>query len=111
MSSNLELIKNNKTDVCKVGLREAIKEIGTCFFIQEEDFNRLLVTKKSKAPKIGSIRNDKVNYDKEEQFFSKEDIPQQAKTIKEEIKQLIDPDHLGLRKKQWNTSVSVPKNF
>ncbi len=79
--------------------------------IKEEDFNRLLVTKKSRPPKIGSIRNDKINYDKEEQFFSKDDIPNYAKTMKEEIKQFIDPDHLGLRKKQWNTSVSVPKNF
>jgi hypothetical protein len=43
----------------------------------------LLATKKSRQPKIGSVRNDKINYDKDEQFFSKEDIPQQAKTIKE----------------------------
>lgn len=71
----------------------------------------MLGSKKPKQPKIGSIRNDKINYDKEEQFFSKEDIPPQARTIKEEINTLIDPDHLGLRKKQWNTSVSVPKNF
>ena len=71
----------------------------------------MLATKKSRQPKIGSVRNDKINYDKDEQFFSKEDIPQQAKTIKEEIKNLVDPDHLGLRKKAWNGSVSVPKNM
>jgi hypothetical protein len=70
-----------------------------------------LATKKGKQPKIGSVRNDKINYDKEEQFFSKDDIPLNARTIKEEINQLIDPDHLGLRKKQWNASVSVPKCF
>jgi hypothetical protein len=39
--------------------------------------------KKNRAPKVGSIRNDKINYDREEQFFSKEDIPAKAKTIKE----------------------------
>ena len=35
----------------------------------------------------------------------------QARTIKEEVKHLVDPDHLGLRKKPWNGSVSVPKNM
>lgn len=73
--------------------------------------NRLLTTKVNRAPKIGSIRNDKINYDKEEQFFSKDDVPLHAKTIKEEVKHFVDPDHLGLRKKEWNASVSVPKNF
>ena len=67
--------------------------------------------KKNKAPKVGSIRNDKINYDREEQFFSKEDIPAKAKTIKEEVRHFIDPDHLGLRKRGWNGSVSVPKNW
>ena len=71
--------------------------------------NKLMAMRKTRQPKIGSIKNDKVNYDKEEQFFSKEDIPMHARTIKEEINQLVDPDHLGLRKKEWNTSVSVPK--
>lgn len=78
---------------------------------QEEDLSKLTALKKTKQPKIGSVKNDKLNYDKEEQFFSKDDIPIHARTIKEEINQLIDPDHLGLRKKEWNTSVSVPKNF
>ena len=71
----------------------------------------MLATKKNKQPKIGSVRNDKINYDQDEQFFSKEDIPAYAKTIKEEVKHLVDPDHLGLRKKPWNGSVSVPKNM
>lgn len=78
---------------------------------QEEDLSKLTALKKTKQPKIGSVKNDKLNYDKEEQFFSKDDIPIYVRTIKEEINQLIDPDHLGLRKKEWNTSVSVPKNF
>ena len=78
---------------------------------QEEQFTRLLATKKNKQPRIGSIRNDKIDYDKDQQFFSKEDIPNEVKTIKDDIKNLIDPDHLGLRKKPWNGSVSVPKNM
>jgi len=73
--------------------------------------NKLLGSKKARQPKIGSVKNDKINYDKEEQFFSKDDIPLYARTIKEEINNLIDPDHLGLRKKNWNASVSVPKSF
>lgn len=57
------------------------------------------------------MKNDKINYDQEEQFFSKEDIPQAARTIKESIREFVDPDYLGLRKKEWNTSVSVPKHL
>lgn len=79
--------------------------------IEDEDISKYQIGTKTKQPKIGSIRNDKVNYEKEEQFFSKDDIPGHVKTIKEEINHLIDPDHLGLRKKRWNASVSVPKNF
>ena len=73
--------------------------------------SKLQVNAKSRPPKIGSIRNDKINYDKEEQFFSREDIPLHARSIKEEINHLIDPDHLDLRKKRWNASVSLPKSF
>lgn len=60
---------------------------------------------------IGSIRNEKVNYDREEQFFSKEDVPTHVREIKNQVKDFIDPDHLGLRKKEWNGSVSVPKDM
>jgi hypothetical protein len=31
--------------------------------------------------------------------------------VKVEVKALIDPDHLGFRKRQWNGSVSVPKKI
>lgn len=60
---------------------------------------------------MGSIKNDKMNYDRDEQFFSKDDVPPKARTIKDSVKNLIDPDHLGLRKKHWNASVSVPKKL
>ena len=69
------------------------------------------MSRRAKPPKIGSIRNDKINYDKEEQFFTKDDIPLHARSIKEEINHLIDPDHLNQRQKPWNASVSLPKNF
>ncbi|CAD8142419.1 unnamed protein product [Paramecium pentaurelia] len=69
-----------------------------------------ILSTEQKIHKIGSIKNNKVNYDKDEQFFSKEDIPQKALQIKQFIQTFVDPDILGLRKKQWNYSVSVPKN-
>lgn len=34
-----------------------------------------------------------------------------ARFIKDEVKNLIDPDHLGFRKRPWNASVSVPKKL
>ena len=71
----------------------------------------MMQMKKNNPPKIGSVRNDKIDYEREEQFFSKEDVPDYARTAKDEIRNLIDPDYLGLRKRQWNTSVSVPKNM
>ena len=105
-------ININKTDhVRQISLRKETQKRSKDYSIQEEELTRLLASKKVKQPQIGSVRNDKTNYDKEEQFFSKDDVPLHARTIKEEINQLIDPDHLGLRKKQWNTSVSVPKSF
>ena len=50
--------------------------------MKEEEINNLLSIKKQKQPKIGSIKNDKINYDREQQFFSKDDIPFNAKTVK-----------------------------
>lgn len=58
-----------------------------------------MLTKKGITSKIGSINNNKVNYDREQQFFSKDDVPAHARTLKQEIKDFIDPDFLGLRKK------------
>lgn len=60
--------------------------------------------------KIGSIKNNKVNYHIDEQFFSNEDIPLKALEAKKTIQQKIDPDLLGLRNRQWNNSTSVPLN-
>jgi len=61
-------------------------------------------------PKIGSAKNTRINYDKDEHFFSKDDVPSKAQTIVAQVKDEVDPDFLGLRKKGWNTSVFVPKN-
>jgi hypothetical protein len=45
--------------------------------------------------KIGSCHNNKLNYDVDECFFVKEDIPEGARRIHKEIKEFIDPDYLG----------------
>ena len=50
---------------------------------EEDDLNSMMELKKNKPPKIGSVKNDKLNYDKDEQFFSKEDIPAHARSIKQ----------------------------
>lgn len=65
---------------------------------------------KPKIHKIGSIKNGRVNYDKDEQFFAGDDIPLRAKHIHDDVLQFVDPDILELRKKEWNPSVLVPKN-
>lgn len=60
--------------------------------------------------KIGSIHNKKVNYDVDECFFAKDDIPMDVRDKHHDILEFIDPDFLGMRKKDWNTSVAVPTN-
>lgn len=45
--------------------------------------------------KIGSCHNPKLNYDVDECFFVKEDIPEDNRRIHKEIRELIDPDYLG----------------
>lgn len=65
---------------------------------------------RQKIHKIGSIKNTRRNYDKDEQFFSSDDVPIKAKKAHDQIVEFIDPDILELRKKQWNSSVLVPKN-
>ena len=59
---------------------------------------------------IGSIRNHRINYDRDEEFFAIDDIPPHKKAIHDEIKEIVDPDILGLRQTAWNSSVLVPKN-
>lgn len=45
--------------------------------------------------KIGSRHNKKKNYDVDECFFVKEDVPEEKRLIHKEIKDFIDPDYLG----------------
>lgn len=59
---------------------------------------------------IGSIHNKKTNYDVDECFFAKDDIPIQVRDIHNNVREFIDPDFLGMRKKEWNSSVSIPMN-
>lgn len=50
-----------------------------------------ILTTEQRIHKIGSIKNNKVNYDKDEQFFSKEDMQDRARKIKEEVQSFVDP--------------------
>jgi len=59
---------------------------------------------------VGSVRLARVNFERGEQIFPKEDIPKQNLESKHQMKQLVDPDILGLRKKEWNPSAAVPIN-
>ena len=65
----------------------------------------------TKSAKIGSCRLPRMNYERDEQFFAKEEIPKKALEAKYQMKDLVDPDLLSLRKKDWNQSTSVPRNI
>jgi len=59
---------------------------------------------------VGSAVLGRLNFERGEQVFPKEDISKKALDAKSQMSQLVDPDILGLRKKEWNGSVSVPFN-
>lgn len=52
----------------------------------------------------------RTNFERGEQIFAKEDIPKPKLESKHQMNQLVDPDILGLRKKEWNLSAAVPRN-
>ncbi len=49
------------------------------------------------------------NYQRDFQFFSIDDIPQAKKRAHDEACEFVDPDILGLKKRDWNASIKVPK--
>jgi len=59
---------------------------------------------------VGSSKLGRMNFERTEQIFPKEDMPKKSHEAKVAMNQLVDPDILGLRKKDWNNSVSVPFN-
>ena len=65
---------------------------------------------KSRHPIVGSTKLSRLNFERTEQVFPKEDTPFQAVEAKVKMTQLVDPDILGLRKKDWNNSTAVSKN-
>jgi len=65
---------------------------------------------KARPAVIGSVRLARTNFERGEQIFPKEDIPKQKLESKNQMNQLVDPDILGLRKKEWNSSAAVPWN-
>ena len=58
---------------------------------RHDNEGEILQQSNAKIHKIGSIKNGKSNYDKDEQFFSPDDMPFPARLAKEEVKLLIDP--------------------
>lgn len=52
----------------------------------------------------------RIEFERGEQIFPREDMPLKAVTAKKEMEILVDSDILGLRKKEWNGSSFVPKN-
>lgn len=58
----------------------------------------------------GSAKLGRMNFERGEQIFPKEDIPLKSIDAKKQMNQLVDPDVLGLRKKEWDKSVAVPLN-
>ena len=59
---------------------------------------------------IGSIHNTRGEFEKDENYFAKSDIPEKAQRIHDEIDEFVDPDHLELKKPRWNSSVYCEKN-
>jgi hypothetical protein len=51
---------------------------------------------------IGSCHNTRNEFEKDENYFAKSDIPEKARRIHEYIDEFIDPDHLELKKPRWN---------
>ena len=71
-------------------------------YVEEETY-------KPKNQLIGSIKNGKVNYPTDQKFFHSSDVPPQVKSVVGQVRDDIDPDILGARKKKWNSSVFVEK--
>ena len=56
---------------------------------------------------IGSLHyGPNLNYQKNYRFFPAEDIPLEKRLIHQEIKDFIDPDILGFKRKVWTSNVS-----
>lgn len=51
-----------------------------------------------------------MDFERDENFFTLDDIPEKARIIHKEIEEYIDPDNLELRQPSWNASVAVHKN-
>ena len=65
---------------------------------------------KANREKIGGINLKRYNYEKDENFFSKADVPEKAREIHDYIQEYINPDNLELRKPVWNPSTFIPGN-
>ena len=43
-----------------------------------------------------------MEFEKDENYFAKSDIPEKAKKIHDYIDDFVDPDYLELKKPRWN---------
>jgi len=59
---------------------------------------------------IGSTHTGKLNYAQDEHFWGREAVPNHARDAVAKMTNLVDPDHLGLRKRDWNISNKPPRN-
>ena len=64
---------------------------------------------KTNRARIGGA-SQRLDFERDENFFSRDMIPPKALQIKQEVEEYIDPDNLELRKPCWNASTFVPKN-
>lgn len=62
-----------------------------------------------KSNKIGSIKNGKINYPKDQKFFHNTDIPEEIQKIVRDVKYETDVDVLKRHPPKWNASVHLEK--
>lgn len=66
--------------------------------------------KSNKKYPIGSCHYaPQINYNLDYEFFTSADIPPAKKLIHDEIQRFIDPDILGLKRRDWMPSSQKPK--
>lgn len=66
-------------------------------------------TLKRKKNLIGSVRNNNLNYPKDQKFFHGTDVPEKARQAVIEMKEATDKDIFKLKRPKWNASVSKAK--
>ena len=63
----------------------------------------------NKGWKIGSCKFGRISYERDEHFFTPDDIPKKKLQAYKDMKEFTDPDILDLKKKDWNLRSSIPR--